>query len=228
VALGGQVEADQRGAVTTLAQQPFGRVLLWVLFVGFVAVVLWRVATALFGFAYVEDGTKKLVKRLTSGGQAVVYAGLAALAARAAVQGSAQGAGASRATAGLLGLTGGQVVVGVVGAGVVIGGGVMIWHGATKRFTEDQDLSGADHHARTVDERTGQVGFVAKGIAIGVLGGLIVSAAVTFDPAKANGLDSALQTLAGQPFGAVLLGLVALGIAAYGIFCFFDAKYHRI
>src|SRR3954452_11900573 len=40
VALGGGGQADQRGAVTTLAQQPFGRVLLWVLFVGFVAVVL--------------------------------------------------------------------------------------------------------------------------------------------------------------------------------------------
>ncbi|GAA4674713.1 DUF1206 domain-containing protein [Pseudonocardia yuanmonensis] len=225
---GGGGEADQRGAVTTLAQQPFGRVLLWVLFVGFVAVVLWRLSTALFGFGYVEDGKKKLVKRLVSAGQAVVYAALAVLTVRAAVQGSAQGGGGSQATAGVLGLPGGQVIVALVGIGVVIGGGVMIWHGAKKKFTEDQDLAGVHPHARKVDERTGQVGYIAKGIAIGVLGGLIVSAALTFDPAKANGLDSALKTLAGQPFGVVLLGLVALGIAAYGIFCFFDAKYHRV
>jgi hypothetical protein len=228
VALGDGGQADQSGAVTTLAQQPFGRVLLWVLFVGFVSVVLWRLSTALFGFGYVEDGKKKLVKRLVSAGQAVVYAALAVLAVRAAVQGSAQGGGGSQATAGVLGLPGGQVIVGLVGVGVLIGGGVMIWHGAKKKFTEDQNLAGVHPHARKVDERTGQVGFIAKGIAIGILGGLIVAAAVTFDPAKANGLDSALKTLAGQPFGVVLLGLVALGIAAYGIFCFFDAKYHRV
>ncbi|MFR9800721.1 DUF1206 domain-containing protein [Pseudonocardia sp. RS010] len=228
VALGDGGEADQSGAVSTLAQQPLGRVLLWVLFVGFVAVVLWRSSNALFGFGYVEEGKKKLVKRLVSAGQAVVYAALAVLTARAAVQGSAQGGGGSKATAGVLGLPGGQVIVAIVGVGVVIGGGVMIWHGAKKKFTEDQDLAGVDPHARTVDERTGQVGYIAKGIAIGVLGGLIVSAAVTFDPAKANGLDSALKTLAGQPFGVVLLGLVAVGIAAYGLFCFFDAKYHRV
>ncbi|MCE3553723.1 DUF1206 domain-containing protein [Pseudonocardia sp. RS11V-5] len=228
VAFGGGGEADQSGAVTTLAQQPFGRVLLWVLFLGFVAVMIWRISTALFGFGYVDDGKKKLVKRLTSAGQAVVYAALAVLTVRAAVQGSAQGGGGSKATAGVLGLPGGQILVGIVGVGVVIGGAVMIWHGAKKKFTEDQDLAGVQPQARKLDERTGQVGYVAKGFAIGVLGVLIVSAAVTFDPAKANGLDSALKTLAGQPFGVVLLTLVALGIAAYGVFCFFDAKYHRV
>lgn len=225
---GGGGEADQSGAVTTLAQQPFGRVLLWVLFVGFVAVVLWRLSTALFGFGYVQDDKKKLAKRVVSAGQAVVYAALAVLAVRAAVQGGAQGGGGSKATAGVLGLPGGQIIVALIGVGVVIGGGVMIWHGAKKKFTEDQDLAGVNPHARKVDERTGQVGYIAKGIAIGVLGGLIVSAAITFDPARANGLDSALKTLAGQPFGVVLLGLVAIGIAAYGVFCFFDAKYHRV
>jgi hypothetical protein len=56
----------------------------------------------------------------------------------------------------------------------------------------------------------------------------VVSAAVRFDPAEANGLDSALKTLAAQPFGVVLLVAMALGIAAYGVFCFFDARYHRV
>jgi hypothetical protein len=57
---------------------------------------------------------------------------------------------------------------------------------------------------------------------------LVVVAAVRFDPSRANGLDPALKALAGQPFGTVLLVLVALGLAAYGVFCFFDAKYHRV
>ncbi|SDF69545.1 DUF1206 domain-containing protein [Pseudonocardia oroxyli] len=228
VAFGGGGQADQSGAVSTIAQQPFGRVLLWVLFIGFVCVVLWRITSAIWGFGYVDDEKKKLVKRLTSAGQAVVYAGLAVLTASAAVHGGAQGGGGGQATAGVLGLPGGQVIVGIVGVGVVIGAGVMAWHGAKKKFTEDQDLGGADRRARMLDERLGQVGFVAKGVAIGVLGVLIVSAAVRFDPNEANGMDSALRTLAAQPFGVVILTVVALGIAAYGIFCFFDARYHRV
>jgi len=55
-----------------------------------------------------------------------------------------------------------------------------------------------------------------------------VVAAVQFDPSKANGLDPALKTLAAQPFGMFLLVVVAIGLAAYGVFCFFDAKYHKV
>lgn len=228
VAFGGGGQADQSGALTTLAAQPFGIVLLWLLFVGFVCVVLWRLTSALFGFSYVDDGRKKLVKRVVSAGLGVVYAVLAVITATTAVNGRSQGGGGSSATAGVLGMPGGQFIVGIVGVGIVVGGGVMIWHGWKKKFTEDQDLGGADHRARRLDERSGQIGYIAKGVAIGVLGALVVSAAVRFDPAEANGLDSALKALAAQPFGVVLLTLVALGIAAYGVFCFLDAKYHRV
>jgi len=55
-----------------------------------------------------------------------------------------------------------------------------------------------------------------------------VVAAVQFDPSKANGLDPALKALAAQPFGMFLLVVVAIGLAAYGVFCFFDAKYHKV
>jgi hypothetical protein len=225
---GGGGPTNQGGALSTLAQNGLGRAFLWVLFVGFACVVLWRITTTLFGFGYVEDPRKKLLKRTTSAGQGVVYAGLAVLTAKTAVQGGSQGRGGSEAAAGLLGLPGGQVIVAIVGVGIVVGAGVMAWNGWTKRFTEDQDLAGADRHARAADERTGQIGFIAKAVALAVLGVLVVVAAVRFDPNEANGLDSALRTLAGQPFGVVLLAVVALGIAAYGVFCFFDARYHRV
>jgi hypothetical protein len=56
----------------------------------------------------------------------------------------------------------------------------------------------------------------------------VVVAAFRFDPSQANGLDPALKALAGQPFGLILLAVVALGLGAYGVFCFFDARYHRV
>ena len=54
----------------------------------------------------------------------------------------------------------------------------------------------------------GVVGYVAKGIAIGVTGVLFVVAAFTHDPETAGGLDAALHTLAGLPFGPVILWIV--------------------
>lgn len=228
IALGSGGQADQNGALGAIAAEPAGRVFLWVLVVGFAAVVLWRTVSAVWGFAYIGDGTKRTVKRVVAGGQAVVYAVLAVTAATTAISGRTSGGGGGRATAGLLGLPGGQVLTALLGLGVLIGGGVMAWNGYRTTFTEDQDLGGADTRLRRINARTGQAGYIAKGIAIGVLGILLGVAALTFDPQRANGLDSALKTLREQPYGVFLLVAVGVGIACYGVFCFLDALYHRV
>jgi hypothetical protein len=72
------------------------------------------------------------------------------------------------------------------------------------------------------------VGFIAKGLSVALIGILVVIAAIRFDPAEASGLDAALKSLASQSFGPYLLMVVALGLACYGVFCFFDARYHRV
>jgi hypothetical protein len=217
---------DQTGAFQTIADEPFGRVLLWVLVVGFVAVALWRLGQAVFGFSYVEDTKDQVKRRVESGARAAVFAALAVLAASTAL-GDASGNGGREAAAGVLGWPGGRFLVGLAGLAVLAIGAVKVKHGWEKKFTEDMDLP-SDRHAREVAVRTGQVGSVAKGIAIGLIGVLVIVAAVQFDPGKANGLDPALKMLAGEPFGMVMLGAVALGLAAYGVFCFFDARYHRV
>ncbi len=74
----------------------------------------------------------------------------------------------------------------------------------------------------------GRVGYIAKGIALGVLGVLFVVAAVQHDPQQAGGLDSAFATLAAQSFGVALLVAVGLGFAAYGLYSFARARYARM
>ncbi|MFP5070695.1 DUF1206 domain-containing protein [Pseudonocardia nantongensis] len=228
IALGSGGQADQSGALGAIAADPLGRMVLWVLVVGFAAVVLWRAVSAVWGFGYLGDRNRRLTKRLISAGLAVVYAALAVLAATTALSGRTSSGGGGQATAGLLGLPGGQVITALVGLGVLVGGGVMIWNGWQKNFLEDQDLSGAGRRKQRLNVRTGQIGFIAKGIAIGVLGILLGVAALTVDPQRANGVDSALKALREQPYGVFLLIAVGLGIACYGIFCFLDARYHRV
>jgi hypothetical protein len=225
---GGGQEADQAGAFQTLAQQPFGRVLLWVLVVGFAAVVLWRLEQAVWGYGYVSDTGKRLRKRVTAAAKAVLFAVLAVVAGSAAAGGGASsGESQQSLTATVLGWPGGQLLVGAVGLGIIAIGGKKVYDGVKKKFLDDMSLP-SDQSARQVAVRTGQVGFIAKGIAIALIGGLVVAAAVQFRPDRAAGLDAALTTLASQPYGPYLLAAVALGLAAYGVFCFFDARYHRV
>lgn len=225
---GGGGDADQDGAFRAIAAQPMGRVLLWVLVLGFVAVVVWRVGAAMWGFRYVAGRRRRIGKRVVCAGQAVIFAALAVAAGSSAAGTSSGGDGGSEATAGVLGLPGGQVLVALVGIGVLVAGAAMIVQGWRAGFTEDQDLGRADARARRLNLRTGQVGYIAKGSSIAVLGVLIVFAAVTSDPDQADGLDAALTALAEQPHGTALLTAMALGLGVYGVFCFSDARYRRI
>jgi hypothetical protein len=223
---GGGERTDQNGAFQAIAAEPFGRVLLWVLVVGFVAVALWRLEQTIFASAGVQDTTEQVKKRVESAARAAVFAALAVLAGRIAAGGGAS-SGGQQATAGVLGWPGGRFLVGAVGLGILAVAVVKAKHGWEKKFLEEMNPP-SDRHARQVVERLGQVGSIAKAVALGLIGVLVVVAAIWFDPSKANGLDPALKALAGQPYGLILLAVVALGLAAYGVFCFFDARYHRV
>ncbi len=223
---GGGEQASQRGAFQELADDTLGQVLLWVIVVGFIAVALWRLGQAIWGFGYVSDKMQQLRKRGTSAFKVAVFGTFAFLAARTAVGGGG-GGGQQKATAGVLGFPGGRWIVGAVGLGIMVAGGIKIYAGWKKSFKDDMNMP-LDPMARMAVERIGQVGFIAKGVSIGVIGVLVVTAAIRFDPAKASGLDAALRSLAQTPAGPWLLVVVALGLATYGVFCAVDGKYHRV
>lgn len=226
LALGGGGQADQSGAFAAVAAQPFGGVLLWVLVVGFVAVALWRLELVIWGFGYVSDRSRYLRLKVTSAAKVVIFGVLAFLAARTA-SGGGGGGGQQGATAGVFGLPGGRFIVGGVGLVILAVGVVKIVEGAKKKFLEDMSLP-SDRRARELAERLGQVGSVAKGVSIVLIGVLVVVAAVRSNPEEATGLDAALKGLTEQPYGPYLLIAVALGLIAYGLFGFFDARYHRV
>jgi hypothetical protein len=219
--------ADQAGALATLAEQPLGRPLLWLLAVGLVALAAWQAAEVLRWRSRLSssgDARKKAVEKVVKAvAKAVLYAALAVLAIRTATSGGS--GGGQQQAGGVFGWPAGRWLVGLVGL-VLIGVGVYLVHkGVSKRFLEEVDLRQASPQTTRLVTRLGQAGFPAKGVALGVVGGLLVYAAATFDPARATGLDGALRTILGAPFGRVLLTLIAVGIAAFGAYCLVRARY---
>jgi hypothetical protein len=227
---GGGGEADQSGAMSTLAQTPVGKPLLWIIAVGLIALAVWQAAEALQWRGSLRMGGRQKKKALQKIGKsvakAVVYAVLAITAIKFAVGNGKSGAQQQQeGTAGVFGWPGGRFLVGIVAVILICVGVVHIVKGVKKTFLKQIDLADAPPKATRLITRVGQVGFPAKGIALAVVGGLFGYAAITFDPSKARGLDGAMRTILDAPFGEVLLTLVAVGIVAFGVFLFARARY---
>jgi hypothetical protein len=220
--------ADSSGALTTLADQPFGKVLLSLVAVGLVALALWQASEAIWGYRNL-DGAKRVRKQVTSAAKAVLFAALGVSAALVALgSGSSSSQTQEQATTGVLAWPGGQVIVVLTGL-IIIGVGVAaVVKGVKKSFSEEIDTSSMSPTTRTGVARLGQVGYIAKGVALGVVGGLLSYAALTFDRQKGQGLDGALQTILAQPFGKFLLTAVALGFVAFGLFAILQSRYRRM
>ena len=228
VALGGGAKADKTGALQAIAEQPAGRLVLWVLTAGLAALTVWQLAEAGWGHQYRRPQRRRTVQRLASLGEAVLAGALAVSAFKTASGKGGKSKGEKAALVDrIFEWPAGQLLVAAVGLGIVAIAIYLVHRGVNQRFVDDLDLSGAEPHARDAAIRFGQVGWAALGVAYGIIGLLIVYSAVTYDPKKATGMDTALKTLAGQPYGTFLLLMVAAGLACFGVYCLFDARYRR-
>ena len=214
--------ADQSGALQTLAGSTLGRLTLWVAVLGFLALGLWQLANALA--ARPAPDSSPWAVRAKGISKAVLYLVLSwtSFSTAKGHPGSSR-AQSSDFTTTLLQHTGGRLLVSVIGLVVIGVGGYHVVKGWTKRFL--QDLS---EHPGTFATRAGVVGYIAKGIALGVVGVLFVTAAVQNSSSKATGLDGALRSLRQEAAGTWLLTAVALGLAAYGVYSFARARHARV
>lgn len=229
IALGhSSTRADQTGAFRLLEQQPAGHALLIIIVIGLFAMALWQLMLAAVGHRE-QTGKRRVFERVASLGRVLIYAFLAWTALRV-LQGSAQSSASTqeKATAGMLGSTGGRAVIVLAGL-VILGVGIgMIVYGAKRKFESKLMLGQLNRPTRVGVVRMGQFGYIARGVAFGIVGYLMVQAALSDNASRSRGLDGALRTLAGEPLGGVLLAIVAIGFAAFGVYCFFQAKYRRI
>jgi hypothetical protein len=221
-------EADQQGAFQTLAQNGFGKAILWLVILGFVGYGLWQASEAAWGHRTEHDDRKRTASRIESAVKAVIYLLLAVVAFRVVTGTSSGGQGGEQVTAKALQLPGGQVLVGLAGVAIVAAAVLLAWRGLRTKFEEHLDLAELGPGARSALINLGKVGYIARGVVFSLVGILVVTAAVTFDPDKARGMDAALRQVAAQPYGPWLLSLMALGLMCFGVYSFAESRYRRL
>lgn len=223
---GGKAE-DRGGALQTIAQDGFGRMVVFVLAFGFGGYAIWRFAEAIFDRAGEGRTPKGLAMRAGSFGKGLIYTGLCILAV-AVLMGASGSSNEQRETAYVLDWLGGRYIVGAVGAGFGIAALWNVFRALSGRFKQELDtgaMGAAEEKLMTVVAVTG---LLARGVVFGLIGTFLIKAAIEYDPNEAIGLDGALRKLAAQEYGRFLLGLVATGLLSFGLFCLFQARYRRV
>jgi len=224
---GGGGKADQQGALQELAANPAGRISLWIVAIGFVALVVWQLMETFWGHLDARGG-KRVFARFGSAGKVVIYAGLGITAFKTAANGRSGGGGRTDGiTSKVMQLPAGPFFVGLIGAVIIGVAGYLVWQGWEEKFRRSLSGKGQTGKDGSAYVLFGKIGYIAKGVALAVVGLLFVYAAATHDPNKSGGLDQALRELLQQPFGPVLLGAVAVGFGCYGLFCFAWARHLR-
>jgi membrane-associated phospholipid phosphatase len=100
---------------------------------------------------------------------------------------------------------GGRLLVGAVGAVVIIAGLVLVREGITRKFEKYLELRSVSASTQRLIVLLGVVGTVARGAVFTLSGIFIVRAALTYDATKARGLDGALRSLVTGSGGPWLL-----------------------
>jgi len=183
----------QQGALKTIAQQPFGKVLLILVAIGLGGYACWRILRALLGHGpEASDSGFERSSALVSG---IVYASLCVVAVKILL-GSDSGAENVRGkTAGLLGWPAGTWLVGVADA-ILIGVGLyQCYRGVTREFLKDSKTEAMSPAVKKWVEAIGTFGHLARGVVFGMVGVFLIKAAVDYNPDSAVGLDGALAKL---------------------------------
>ncbi|QFT60414.1 hypothetical protein FIU94_16410 [Sulfitobacter sp. THAF37] len=220
------VEASgTKDSLQTLRAQPFGIIALWMIGIGLLGYMVWRVIA---GIADVEDhGTdaKGIVARAGQVTTGLIHAGIGVSVLSLAMgTGGSGGDSTQDWTARLMSMPMGRYIV-AVGALVLLGAGVYYcykgWSGKYK-----EHLAASTFTTRFDPAIKG--GLVIYGILLSLVALSIGIAALNADPSQAGGLGKALHTVRAQPYGPVLLGLAGLGLLGFALYNMIEAVFRIV
>lgn len=215
------------GALQSIAEMPFGEVILWIIGIGLLGYIVWDFIKTFKNPENEGDDAKGLIKRTGYFISGIIYANLSFGAIRLASHSGNAGSGDSERTISskLMEFPFGIWMIGLLGA-IIIGYGLYeLFSGVKEKFMENLKTAEMNEKERRVACLSGKVGLIARGIVLCIVGFFFIRTAYTHNPGESKGLGGALSEIASQPFGKFLLAVIAAGLVLYGIYQIIRGRY---
>jgi hypothetical protein len=225
---GGGKKTGSSGAMEYLIKQPFGQILLWIVVLGLLGYVFWRMYQTFADPEDKGDDKKGIARRIGYFSSGIFYCFLiystVSMLLGSGGSGSGGGGGSQETfIQKLLNQEFGRWLVAAV-ALIFLGKALyQMFRAYSDKFRDKLEETDMDEKARKVMIYTGRVGYTARGLVIGVIAYLTVKAAISYDSSKAGGTKDAFSFVQDE-FGTIVLGIIALGLVAYGIFMVIKAS----
>jgi hypothetical protein len=230
--IGGNAPSS-RGAIATLAEQPGGKFVVFLVGVGLLGYAAWRLVEAATGAEGEGDDAKGYAVRAGHAGSGILYGALGVwalrlLAGRESAASAGDGARTDDWTARLMALPAGRALVAAAGVAVAGYGVYQLYKAVKKDVRKRLALTGVGADTERWIVRVGRFGIGARGVVFAIVGGFLGLAALRRDPGQAGGLPEALAAVERAPSGGLLLAVVALGLMAYGVYQLVNARWRRV
>jgi hypothetical protein len=229
LSVAGGATTDLTGSLVVLVSNPWGKFVLIIAAVGLAAYSLWGFTRAIYDPLHRGSDASGYLARLGFVTSALSYAAIVVFALQLlAGSGATTSDGTQKTIASVLTHPAGgalTILIGLIVIGVALGQFLESY-----RATFARDLKGAEMSATTRDivVKLGRFGMFARGVIFLIIGWFVVQAGIHHDPAQTQGFSGAFVFLLAQPFGRILLGVVALGFVALGLHSFACARWVRL
>ena len=220
---GGAAEGTQN-ALADLRQVTFGTLALWLIGVGLMAYMVWRVIDAAMDLEDRGNGAMGIFARAAQAVTGLIHGALG-LSVIGLAQGQASGqGGAENWTARLMSLPYGPSLVAVMGAAVIGAGIYYVQKGLRAKYREDIRITPV---TRKLDPAM-RLGFVAQGVIVGTIGFFVLYAGLMSDPDQAGGVGQALGHIRAMSYGAFLFAAIAVGLLCFALENGIEAVYRIV
>lgn len=224
---GGGRTTDSRGALQTLADEPFGIVTLTIVAASLVGYAVWRSIQALADADQHGSDFKGLVIRAGLMVSAVIHIALAIFVGKLVIGsgGSDGGQGSQGMAQWVMEQPYGQTILALTGALIMAAGvahGIKGWREQfAKHLQMPQSLQPKLYPLC-------RFGLISRGIVLAIIGSFFIWAALQADASEAQGVAGVMEFLRQQLFGKVLLGAMSLGLLAFGCYSLILSRYRRL
>jgi uncharacterized membrane protein YidH (DUF202 family) len=214
----------RKGAFIEIAQQPYGKILLVLVGLGFIGYGVWRFIQSIRDAENKGNKTKGILIRAGYILSGLLYFYFAYYAYQLISVSKSNNGGSKFLVQQMLQWSIGEILVGLLALIVLAKGIYQIYKVTSGIYNKDVKDSQMKDEIKNAYRRLGQVGLISRGVVFAIISFFLAKAAFTSNAAEAKGTSGVFHFLQSTG-GPYLMGIIAIGLVGYGIFEFVKAKY---